>query len=169
MTHYPDHHKRLSELIDSLGLVAYGCFWVLNELILSSPEKSMSKSQLIKATDKLIRPELVMQLLGKTEHFYEINGKYFSELDRKRDLTSADAENSLNKAGLSGRGFTRIIQIHGVSEKFMMTEFEKWKKSRELEVFKDDRHIFNSFNMWMRNCEKEKVKKPTNEIDWSKV
>lgn len=129
----------------------------------------MSKSQLIKATDKLIRPELVMQLLGKTEYFYERNGKYYSELDRKTDLTVDKTHESLDKAGLSGRGFTRIMQIHSISERFMMAEFEKWKIFKEGEIFKNDKHIFDSFNRWITNCEKEKVKKPTNEVDWSKV
>jgi len=167
MIHLLDHHKRVSKIIDHLGLVGYGCFWILNELILSSPDKCMSKPDLVKASKA--RSELVDLLLGEKEHFYQVDGKYYSELGRKRDLTIENAEHSLDKAGLSGRGFTRIMQIHSVSEKFMMIEFEKWKKSRELEIFKDERHIFNSFNVWMRNCEKEKGQKPATGINWDSI
>jgi len=167
MVHWPNHHQKVSDLIDRFGVVGYGAYWILNELILLSPEKSMSKAELVKASK--IRSELVDLLLGEKEHFYQIDGKYFSELDRKNDLTSADAYRVLDKAGLSGRGFTRIMQIHSVSEKFMMIEFEKWKKSRELEIFKDERHVFNSFNVWMRNCEKEKIQKPATGLNWDSI
>lgn len=166
MIHYPNHHQRVSKILDSFGLIGYGAYWVLNEVILSHPEKSMTKPELVKASK--IRSELVDLLLAEKEHFYCIDGRYYSELGRKRDLTSEDAYRILDKAGLSGRGFTRIIQIHSVSEKFMMIEFEKWKKSRELEIFKDERHVFNSFNVWMRNCEKEKRSIKT-EVNWDSI
>jgi len=167
MVHYPLHHQKVSDLIDRFGVVGYGAYWILNELILSSPEKSMSKAELVKTSK--IRSELVDLLLGEKEHFYQIDGKYFSELDRKNDLTADSAYRELDKAGLSGRGFTRLMQIHGVSEKFMMVEFEKWKKSNEATVFKDGRHIFNSINYWLRNCEKEKSQKPATGLNWDSI
>jgi hypothetical protein len=162
-----NHYQKLSKLIDSFGLEAYGTYWVINELIFSAPEKSMSKPELKKAIGNIANPKIVDCILENREHFYCIDGRYFSELERKNDLSPDMAYRSLDKAGLHGRGFSKIIQIYGVSEKFMMEQFDKWKESNFSTVFKDDKHVFNSFNLWMRNCEKPKSK--VDKIDWDKL
>lgn len=167
MIHYLNHHQRVSKLIDAFGLVGYGAYWILNELILSAPEKSMSKSELRKSIGNSVSASMLDLILNEKEYFYQIDGRFFSELDRKNDLSPDMAFNALNKAGLAGRGFSKIIQIYGVSEKFMMEQFDKWKESNFSTVFKDEKHVFNSFNKWMSICEKPKTK--ADKVDWDKL
>ena len=156
MKHFPNHYEKVKELLDQFGLEGYGAYWIVNELISSSPSKSMSKPELSKRVKGIIPSNLFESLINDKNHFYELNGNYYTELERTHDLTVEGAYRSLDKRGLFGRGFSKILQIYSTPESKMMEQFNKWMEFNKGVIFKDDRHIFNSFNYWMSKLPKEK-------------
>lgn len=167
MIHLLNHHEKLKKITDKFGAEGYGSYWILNELIMSSPNKSLSRKELSEKSFPLVNPVVLRWLISDEELFHPMGDSILSSLDRTTNLSVDMAYSVLDKAGLRGRGFSKIMMIHSVSEKVMMREFESWKVSKTGENFKDEKHVFNSFNKWMSNARKEEsiVKE---ERDWSK-
>lgn len=166
MNHYLNHHQRVKVVIDQFGIAGYGAYWILNELISSSPNKSMPKSEVLKKTNGLIPKEMAVKILDNKELFYCSGDWYLTELERKHDLSVEGAYLILDKAGLRGRGFSRIMNVNSIGEKDMMKLFEEWKQANENRTFNNEDHVFKSFNYYVNTRWKGKKQ---NDIDWSRI
>ena len=76
--------------------------------------------------------------------------------DETKIFTTDDAFKIFDDEGVRGRYFSKISEMYSMNDKKVKSEFNKWKLHNEDNNFNDEKHLKNSFNLWMRNVKPDK-------------
>ncbi len=160
-------NPKIQELIKQKGLVGLGAYVMIKEIVENNPRKSSSVLNVSQGLSGLAETDLILWVLKSSGLFYSFDGAtYYSESERKQDVSVEDAYRFFDKSGLRGRFFSKMQSVHVLTEADLMALFEKWKSANELTRFTDDRHLENSFNKYILT---NRGTKPKQSINWDQL
>lgn len=156
-------------LLEEWGTAGLGTYILIKHHILEKGSSRLSDIVIDMSPHSSL--EMVLSILNNYNFFYTLDGILYKTFSfDKNNLTVDDSDELFNRSSLRGRFFSKLKTIYTISEKEMMDELAKWKERNKGIIFKDERHLENSFSYWLKSGEfTGNPQKSKTTIDWDSV
>ena len=153
----------IQNLMEEYGALGLGAYILIKDAVLTSQKMT----DVFKMLEGKVSQQMIENILKFSGLFFSVDKvNYMHYTERKTNLTTDDAYPLFEKSFPRRRFFDEMKQAHGLPESEVLAQFNKWKEHNLGFLFTDERHLRNSFNLWLSKVEKKTHKE---EIDWSSL
>lgn len=158
--------SNIQRLLEDHGATGLGAYVLLKDFVIRNDEAK--ESDILNYASFFVSYNMASSVLKKYNLFYTVDGSVYRVYNAgKSERTVDSAFDLFNHKSIKGVFFSKMKQIYNLTEESLMKEFNDWRNNNAGFVFKDDRHLENSFSFWLKNRKPES--KPKETIDWSSL